>query len=64
MAQKERLTRLTVVKKKLGQKYSISISGDSAEKLDLYCESEDRTPSWTISKLIELHLRKLPRTTR
>lgn len=60
MARKARST-VVVVDKKPARKISVSISGDSGEVLDQYCTDEDRTPSWTINKLIERYLDKLRR---
>jgi hypothetical protein len=43
------------------RKLSVSISGRSGQRLDTYCQDEDRSPSWTLNALIERYLDKLPR---
>jgi hypothetical protein len=59
MAKKEHV--ITVLRKP-ARKLSVTISGISGDRLEKYCKAEDRTPSWTINKLVELYLDKLVRT--
>jgi hypothetical protein len=41
------------------KKLSISITGEAGEKLAGFCEREERSPSWTIDKLILRYLELL-----
>lgn len=41
-------------------KISVSISPESAAKLERYCEKKDRQRSWVIDKLIARYVDKLP----
>jgi len=41
-------------------KLSVSVSPESAVKLDAYCKKNDRGPSWVVDKLIARYLSKLP----
>jgi hypothetical protein len=56
---KDRLTTVQVEKKLPARKLSVSITGDSGEKLDTFCEAEDRSPSWTVDKLIQKFISQL-----
>ncbi len=49
-------------KSKLGAavKISVSISPESATKLDAYCKKNDRGASWVVDKLIARYVEKLP----
>jgi hypothetical protein len=55
------MTRPT--KSKSGEKVvklSVSITPESAAKLEAYCKAKDRGASWVVDKLIARYLGKLP----
>jgi predicted transcriptional regulator len=54
------MVRPTKSPKGVAVKISVSISPDSAAKLDAYCTKRDRGPSWVVDKLIARYLGKLP----
>jgi hypothetical protein len=41
-------------------KLSVTVSPESAAKLEAYCTKKDRGPSWVVDKLIARYLEKLP----
>jgi predicted transcriptional regulator len=41
-------------------KWSITVSPESAAKMETYCDKKDRQRSWVIDQLIARYLEKLP----
>jgi predicted transcriptional regulator len=54
------MVRLTKSPKGPVQRFTVSISPETAAKLERYCEKKDRQRSWVIDKLVSLHVDKLP----
>lgn len=42
------------------QRFTVSISPETAAKLERYCEENDRPRSWVLDKLVGLYVDKLP----
>jgi hypothetical protein len=54
------VVRPTKSKQGAAVKISVSISPESAAKLEAYCKKNDRGASWVVDKLIARYLGKLP----
>jgi len=54
------MVRPTKSKQGTATKISVSISPESAAKLEAYCKKNDRGPSWVVDKLIARYMEKLP----
>ena len=54
------MTRTTKSPKGAVVKLSISVSPESAAKLEAYCKKHDRGASWVVDKLIARYVDKLP----
>jgi hypothetical protein len=54
------VARPTKSKRGAAVKLSVTVSPESAAKLEAYCRKNDRGRSWVIEKLIARYLEKLP----
>ena len=54
------MVRPTKSPKGAAVKISVSISPESAAKLEAYCKKNDRGASWVVDKLIARYVEKLP----
>lgn len=54
------MARTTRSPKGATQKFSISLSPETAAKLERYCKKRERQRSWVIEKLVSVYLEKLP----
>ena len=54
------MVRPTKSKQGAAVKLSVTVSPESAAKLEAYCRKKERPRSWVIDKLIARYLEKLP----
>ena len=54
------MVRPTKSKQGPAVKLSVTVSPESAAKLDAYCKKNDRAASWVVDKLIARYVGKLP----